>query len=104
MAATSRKKYDAEFKRNAVGLAREPGNSASSVERDLGLYQGAIGHWKVELTRKGERAFPATRQLSPAEEEVRRLRKENERLKRERDILKKAAAYFSMDALGHTRS
>jgi transposase-like protein len=42
--------------------------------------------------------------MKPIEEENRRLRRELERTKRERDILKKAAAYFSMDAIRDSRS
>ncbi|MBW2302899.1 MAG: transposase, partial [Deltaproteobacteria bacterium] len=31
------KKYDREFKIEAVRLATEPGNTAAKVERDLGI-------------------------------------------------------------------
>jgi transposase len=98
-----RKKYDREFRVEAVRLASEPGVTSRSVERDLGLYQGAISHWKKELKSDPAHAFPGTGKLKPEQEELRRLRRENERLKRERDILKKAVAYFSMDAIKDTR-
>lgn len=100
----ARRKYDNDFRREAVRLASEPGVTARSVERDLGLYQGAIGRWREELRTDPVNAFPGHGQLKPAEEENRRLRRELERVKRERDILKKAAAYFSMDAIGDSRS
>lgn len=99
-----RKSYDAEFRREAVRLASEPGTTASAVERDLGLYQGAISAWKRELEKDPHHAFPGKGHMKPLEEEVRQLRKELERTKRERDILKKAAAYFSMDAIKGSRS
>ena len=91
------KKYDREFKVEAVRLATEPGSSAAKVERDLGIGQGCICRWKRELSRNGEEAFPGKGLLAPADDELRRLHRENERLSRERDILKKALAIFSED-------
>jgi transposase len=104
MPQKSRRKYDDTFKREAVRLASEPGTRDRTIEKDLGLYQGAIRHWRSELEADPNTAFPGTGHLKPADEEIRRLRKENERLRRERDILKKAAAYFSMDAVRDLRS
>lgn len=91
------KRYDKEFKREAVRLASEPGNTQSGIERDLGIGQGLISRWKRELERDGEHAFPGKGHLKPEDDELRRLNRENERLRRERDILKKAVAIFSED-------
>ena len=91
------KKYDREFKIEAVRLATEPGNTAAKVERDLGIGQGLISRWKRQLRQDGDDAFPGKGHLKPQDEELRRLRRENERLRRERDILKKAVAIFSED-------
>jgi transposase-like protein len=46
------KRYDKEFKIEAVGLASEPGNTQAAIERDLGL--GPRGHQPVE-TRAAQR-------------------------------------------------
>ena len=91
------KRYDKEFKIEAVRLALEPGNTQSGIEKDLGLSQGLISRWKRELQRDGEHAFPGKGHLKPEEDELRRLKRENERLRQERDILKKAVAIFSED-------
>ena len=91
------KRYDKEFKIEAVRLASEPGNSQAKIERDLGIGQGVISRWKRELQRDGERAFPGKGHLKPQDDELRQLKRENERLRRERDILKKAVAIFSED-------
>ena len=91
------KRYDQEFKIEAVRLALEPGNTQSGIEKDLGLSQGLISRWKRELQRDGEHAFPGKGHLKPEEDELRRLKRENERLRQERDILKKAVAIFSED-------
>ena len=91
------KRYDKEFKIEAVRLASEPGNTQAQVQRELGIGQGVISRWKRELKADSEHAFPGKGHLKPQDEEVHRLKRENERLRRERDILKKAVAIFSED-------
>jgi transposase len=91
------KRFDKEFKIEAVRLASEPGNTQARIERDLGISQGIISRWKRELSKDGEQAFPGKGRLKPDDEAMRRLKRENERLRRERDILKKAVAIFSED-------
>jgi transposase len=98
------KKYDKEFKLEAIRLASEEGNSAARIERDLGIGQGCISRWKRQLCDDGLQAFPGKGHLKPQDEELRRLRRENERLRRERDILKKAVAIFSKDPHPYLRS
>ena len=91
------KRFDKEFKTEAVQLASEPGNTQSKIERDLGISQGIISRWKRELRKDGDQAFPGKGRLKPDDDEMRRFKRENERLRRERDILKKAVAIFSED-------
>ncbi len=91
------KRYDKEFKFEAVRLALEPGNTQAGIERDLGISQGIISRWKRELGKDGKHAFPGKGHLKPVDDKFRRLKRENERLRRERDILKKAVAIFSED-------
>jgi transposase len=91
------KRFDKEFKIEAVRLASEPGNTKSKIERDLGISQGIISRWKRELRKDGDQAFPGKGRLKPDDDELRRLKRESERLRQERDILKKAVAIFSED-------
>ena len=93
--STSRKKYDGTFKREAVRLADTSGKTDRRIERELGLYQGAIRHWREELKADLQQAFPGTGHLKPLEEENRRLQRDCAILREERDILKKAVAIFS---------
>jgi len=99
-----RKKYDNSFRREAVRLSSQPGVTCGQVEKELGLYQGAISRWKREINEKQANAFPGNGKLPADQEELRSLKRELDRVTRERDILKKAAAYFSMDAIKDTRS
>jgi transposase len=89
------KRYDKEYKIEALRLASEPGNTQARIERDLGISQGVISRWKRELQQDKEQAFPGKGNLKPQDEKLRRLERENDRLRRERDILKKAVAIFS---------
>ena len=95
MTTRKQKQYDVAFKREAVRIADENGTTDRQVERDLGLYQGAIGSWRKALKADPEHAFPGTGHQKPLEEENRRLRRELEIARQERDILKKAVAIFS---------
>jgi transposase len=92
---SGRKKYDSTFKRESVRLADSTEKTDRQIEVELGLYQGAIRHWREELQADPESAFPGTGRLKPFEDEYRRLKRENTVLREERDILKKAVAIFS---------
>ncbi len=91
----SKKRYDAEFKRESVRLAETSGKTDRQIERDLGLYQGAIARWRKELEGDPMDAFPGTGHQKPLEEENRRLQRELAIAREERDILKKVVAIFS---------
>src|SRR5437868_5750900 len=96
--ARNRRTYTPEFKAEAVQLVTEQGYSIAEAARRLGLNQNLIRNWKQALEAKGEQAFPGHGQLSPFEEENRRLRAENKRLLAERDLVTKAAAFFAREA------
>lgn len=97
--ARTRRTYTAEFKAEAVKLVTEQGYSVAEAARALGIKDNLIRNWKQALEAQGEKAFPGRGNVSPFEEENRRLRAENKRLLAERDILKKAAAFFATEAL-----
>ena len=85
-----RRKYDSEFKKNAVKLSYASSKSVREVADDLGISQGLLFRWRKLYTPQGEKTQYAT-----LEEECRALQLENAELKMERDMLKKAAAYFA---------
>jgi transposase len=90
-----RRKYDREFKIQAVKLALESEKTTKKIAEDLGIHSGILTRWKREYKEDVENAFPGMGKLKPEDEELRRLKKENEDLKQEREILKKALAIFS---------
>jgi transposase len=88
-----RRRFDREFKKQAVRLASEEGQSTSQVARDLGIGPELLRRWKRVFDEEGERAFPGEGRAR--DEDMARLRRDLRRVTEERDILKKAVAIFS---------
>ena len=79
-----RRKYDEEFKQQALAMVRN-GQSPRSVAEALGISENLIHRWK----RASRTELPAT------EQEVEQLRRQLKQVEMERDILKKALSIFS---------
>ena len=58
MAVTKRKTYNRDFKQQTVALTDKSDRADSAIEKEMGLYQGAIGHWRRELTTDPAHDFP----------------------------------------------
>ncbi len=103
----TRKKYDAEFKRNAVELVLSRQRSCRSVERDLAIPQGVLSRWLREYREDPKNSFPGIwkRKASvvTVEPSLLSLKQEIEQLRLERDILKKALAIVSRDPVKNMR-
>jgi len=97
----SGRRYDREFKNNAVALVRG-GRTITEVARDLGVSKWSLGHW-VRRAEKGQMlSEPKTLALeTPEQRELRRLRQELEYVSRQRDILKKALGILSAEMPPH---
>jgi transposase-like protein len=96
MSRRKRRKFDADFKREAVALTKVGDRSVSEVSKDLDLTETALRAW---VKRADEEAAPAPGALSAVErEELLKLRKQVKRLEMEREILKKAAAFFAKES------
>jgi len=91
------RKYDPEFKREAVNLVVEGGQTIREVERSLGITHGVLKGWVQKYKNHNDAAFRGTVDPQSPEGQLRQALKENEKLRRERDILKKAVAIFSTD-------
>lgn len=91
----SRKKpnYTAEYKAEAVRLARESGRAMSDVAQDIGVSLSALRKWikQAEVDEmKGSHGSLTTDERA----ELLGLRRDNRQLKMERDLLKKSVAFF----------
>jgi putative transposase len=83
-----RRRFDDDFKAQAVRLVLDEGKSVGSVARDLDLTETALREW-VNRAR-ADRTKGKTGLTTAEREELARLRRENRILQEEREILKKS--------------
>ena len=97
MSVQQRRKYDSDFKRNAVRLTEEPSRTVSGVADNLGIGKDLLYRWRREFRAKEELAFPGKGReaLTTQQRHIRDLEKKLKDAEMERDILKKAMAIFS---------
>lgn len=81
------RRYDEEFKANALELVKD-GRSVPSVAEALGIDKSLLYSWRRQAEGDSE---PSASQMTENE----RLRRRVMELEQERDILKKALAIFS---------
>ena len=93
----SRKKFDRQFKIDAVNLVINGDRSVKEVAESLGVVHSVLYRWIRELCKYQGDAFSGKGRLGTQEEEIRRLRWELERSKEDVAILKKALVFFSKD-------
>lgn len=91
----ARRKFDRQFKIDAVNLALNGDRSVAEVAESLGIASAVLYRWIRTLNKDQGEAFPGKGRLGPQEEEIWRLRRELEQAKEDREILKKALEYFS---------
>jgi transposase-like protein len=97
MSRRKRRKFDADFKREAVALTKVGDRSVGEVSKDLDLTETALREWVKRADEEKTASLPGA--LSAVErEELLRLRKQVKRLEMERDILKKATAFFAKES------
>lgn len=85
-----RRKYDREFKAQAVQLCEQEDVPITQIARELGLDVKLLYRWRREAQRDGKSAFPGQGHVKGGEDEIRRLQRQLARVEMERDILKKA--------------
>lgn len=96
--AVRRRRFDKQFKLDALRMIQDSDRPVASIARDLGIHPNVLYQWRDKLEADPDHAFPGKGKLKPEDEELRRLRREVDNLKEERDILKKALAVFSRRA------
>ncbi len=97
MATRVRRKFTAEFKREAVKLAEQPGRSMTAVARELGIERSVLKHWIDNFAAGRYEKDKALPLKAAQQQENEQLRRELAKVRMERDILKKALGYFAKD-------
>ena len=97
MSVQQRRKYDPDFKRNAVQLAEEPDQTVAGVAENLGISKDLLYRWRRAQRVNKDLAFPGNGReaLTSEQQKIRELEKRLKNTEMERDILKKAVAIFS---------
>jgi transposase len=90
---TQRRRFSAEYKREAVAMLEAPDVSVSQVAADLGIGATVLGRWRRELRREPAQAFVGNGRAR--DEELAQLRRELSRVTKERDFLREAATCFA---------
>ena len=93
---TRRKRYSAEFKREALRRANEEGVTDVLIAEELGINARQLRRWREAAKRDGENAFPG--QGNAHDRELMLLKRKLAKVEQERDFLKDAAAYFARES------
>ena len=93
-----RRRFNREFKLEAVRLLELGQKPATQLALELGIRRNVLYKWQRDFHGKGEAAFPGQGGKRVDQRgEVARLKAELKKVTEERDILKKAAAYFAKE-------
>ena len=90
---TQRRRFSAEYKREAVAMLEAPGVSVMQIAAELGIGAAMLGRWRRELHQEPAQAFRGNGRSR--DEEVVQLRRELARVTKERDFLREAATFFA---------
>ena len=88
-----KRRFSAEYKREAVAMLESPGVSVSQIAAELGIGATVLGRWRRELRQESAQAFVG--QGRPRDENLAFLRRELARVTKERDFLRESAAFFA---------
>ena len=93
---SKRRKFSAEFKREAVELTGTQSVTVSQVARDIGVNANQLTRWRRELIQAKGKVF--TGAGVPRDQEIATLKRDLVRVKKERDFLRDAAAFFAKES------
>jgi transposase len=88
-----RRRFSAEYEREAVTMLDAPGVRVSQIAAELGIGATVLGRWRRELRQEPTQAFVGPGR--PRDENLALLRRELARVTKERDFLREAAAFFA---------
>jgi len=82
---TKRKKYTKEFKLDAISLVRDQNLNIAEASRNLGVSAQMLDRWIKEEESEDGQAFRGNGNLTPDQEEIRKLKAQVKRLEMERE-------------------
>jgi transposase len=88
-----RRRFSAEYKREAVAMLESPGVTVNQIAAELGIGATVLGRWRRELRQESAQAFRGNGR--PRDENLALLRRELARVTKERDFLREAATFFA---------
>ncbi len=94
----TRRRYTAEFKREAIALCGKPGMGPSQVAQDLGINRTMLSTWIRKSEIEAGDAFRGNGNRTALVAENESLKRRVRVLEEERDILKKAATWFAKES------
>lgn len=108
----TQKRYDLDFKIQAVKLAREIG--INKAAKELGIAASTLNGWniaakqgKIDLgpdSKTPQEAMSLVEELNALRKQNKELTRENKRLKEENDILADATAFFAASRRKSTKT
>jgi transposase len=87
----SRKRFNKNFKQEALDYWRQSGKTGAEVATELGIRANNLYHW----AKQAEESAPQFSTPADLATELAALRRENEQLRQQRDILKKTLGILS---------
>ena len=102
---STHRKYDNDFRQEAVNLLLSSDRPLKRVAAELGITPNSLRSWRDKALGQGRAAQAASAQpngrsgapLAEPAAEIRRLQREVQYLRRQREILKKAVSILSED-------
>ena len=88
-----RRRFSAEYKREAVAMLDAPGVTVNQIAVELGIGATVLGRWRRKLHQESAQAFRENGRSQ--DENLAVLRRELARVTKERDFLREAAAFFA---------
>ena len=85
------RKFNEEFKKDAVNLVVVQGVSQRQAAKDLGIGDSTLSKWVRQHRDQNKDVLVSENER----EELKRLKAENYKLRLERDLLKKATVFFA---------
>jgi transposase len=87
----NRRRFTAEFKRDAVALVRTTGRPIAEIARELGIYDSTLGWIRQDRIDRGQQEGLSSEERA----RLRQLEAENTKLRMEHDLLKGTVAFWS---------